>query len=93
MKKLQKASLVEILRGAEGGFRLMIDLKNVTLYDFIQTMEAGRFVGSCTEVDFQCEWRKKQGHCRVHDHLAKIQNEWDSRLAQINLHQLIFENP
>ena len=47
LKKLQKANLVEILRGAEGGFRLAIDLKSVTLYDFFRVMEANRLVGSC----------------------------------------------
>ncbi len=93
LKKLQKANLVEILRGAEGGFRLAIDLKSVTLYDFFRVMEANRLVGSCMEPNFECEWRKKQGNCRVHNHLHKIQSEWDAKLAQISLHQLIFENP
>lgn len=93
LKRLQKAGVVEILRGVEGGFRLVADLKKMTLYSFIKIMEADRLVSSCMVAEFECEWRKKQGNCRVHDHLAMIQNEWDAKLAQVTLYQIIFENP
>ena len=92
LKRLQKAGIVEILRGAEGGFRLNVDLQKMSVYDLVEVMQAGRLIGSCMDGEFECDWRKREGKCKVHNHLGIIQKKWDDELKGISLHQLIFED-
>ena len=91
LKRLERAGFVETQRGAEGGFRLSTDLKKVTLYDFIETMDVDRLVGSCLEPDFECEWQRKYGSsCMVHKRLKEIQEILDGKLRELSLHKVIF---
>ena len=92
LKRLQKAGIVEILRGAEGGFRLNVDLRRISVYELAEVMQAGRLIGSCLDEKFQCDWRNREGKCKVHNHLSAIQKKWDDELKGISLYQLIFED-
>ena len=62
LKKLERAKFVEIIRGAEGGFRPAADFKTVNLLMLVKAMETNRLVGSCVAPDRSgthgsIEWR------------------------------------
>lgn len=91
LKRLERAGFIEAIRGAGGGFRLSADLKKVTLYDFIETMDVDRLVGSCLEPGFECEWQRKYGSsCAVHRQLKEIQELLDNKLRELSLYKVIF---
>lgn len=93
LKKLERAGLVQIVRGAEGGCRLTANLKQISLFDLVQIMDSKRQISSCMEPDFQCTWKKsKNSECNVHKHLLKIQSALDEQLRIHSLHDLIFTN-
>jgi Rrf2 family protein len=92
LKKLEKASFVHITRGTEGGCRLSVDLKTVTLYDLTVIMDASKLVSACMHPDFQCAWRQKHAlPCSVHKRLSQVQSVLDQELKSHNLYQMLVE--
>ena len=89
LKKLAKAGLVEILRGASGGYRLTADLNRTTLYDLMEAMEEGSEVSACMDPQYPCPWRAAHGGCSIHCRLAEIQHKLDQELRAHTLGQLL----
>lgn len=56
LKKLQKAGIVRVLRGTNGGCVLAKELKQVCLYQLMQAMEEDSAVISCMKPGYQCNW-------------------------------------
>jgi len=92
LKKLERAGLVRIARGTDGGCRLIADLKKVSLYDLTEIMGADKLISACMQPGFQCAWRQKCGsNCRAHNQLMQIQKVLDVELRAHSLHQMLFE--
>lgn len=92
LKKLERAGVVKITRGAEGGCRLAAELKKLSLYDLIEIMEAGTVISACMQPGFKCQWRQKyNSKCMVHNNLGKIQGVLDAELRAHSLHQILFD--
>lgn len=89
IKKLEKAGMIQISRGAEGGCRLTADLTQVTLYDLMEAMGENRTVIACMQPDHACSWREKHGFCTVHFQLGKVQKRLDDELRSHTLSSLI----
>lgn len=93
LKKLERAGLVQIVRGADGGCRLIADLEKVSLYDLTGIMDPGKLISACMQPGFQCAWQQKSGsNCTVHKHLLQIQGVLDEELRTHSLHQMLFED-
>lgn len=93
LKKLARASLIQISRGAEGGCKLNVDLKTVSFYDMTCVMGENRDLSACMHPGYQCAWKqKKEAVCHVHCQLSKIQASIDKELRSYSLHQMIFGN-
>lgn len=88
-KKLEKAGLVKISRGAEGGCRLTADLRGVSLYELMQAMDEDPYVISCMEPGYECQWRSRNKNCRVHQQLALVQQRLNAELQGDMLWDLI----
>jgi len=92
LKKMERAGYIQIIRGTNGGCRLITDLKNRSLFDLIEIMEADRKISACTQPGFECAWRLKNGtKCTVNNKLIQIQNVLDTELRAHSLHQMLFE--
>lgn len=90
IKKLEKAGLLEIVRGAGGGCRLTADLKQVTLYDLMAVMEEDTRVISCMEPGFTCTRPQDSPRCAAHQRLKAIQRALDRELKSHPLSDLLF---
>ena len=78
MKKLEKAGIIRIIRGVNGGCQLDADLHGVSLYDLVNAVEAN-------------EWRDKNGGpCNVHGQLAKVQLAIDREFRSRSLYWVLF---
>lgn len=90
-KKLERAGLLDITRGINGGCRLTADLHDISLLDLIQIMDVDKKVSSCMHPDYHCLWRQMHHTCQVHAHLGQIQARIDEQLKAYNLYQILFE--
>lgn len=90
IKKLEKACIVQIIRGANGGCRLAADLTKVSLYDLIDAVETKACLTSCMNPDYVCEWREAKGMCRIHSQLCRVQNAIDEELKSHSLYWVLF---
>lgn len=89
LKKLAKAGLVQVTRGAEGGWQLAADLEKTTLLDLMTAMEEDRSLSACMDPDYRCPWQARHGRCSVHCRLADIQRRLDRELRSHSLAQLL----
>ncbi|MCD8369378.1 MAG: Rrf2 family transcriptional regulator [Clostridiales bacterium] len=91
LKKLSGAGYVQILRGAEGGYRLAVDLDDVTLYDLMIVMGDSCAITHCMNGGYECPWRKQHQDCVVHRRLAGIQSVVNQGLKAYTLKGLLGE--
>lgn len=93
LKKLERAGLVQITRGPDGGCRLIANLQKVSLYDLTEVMDAGKQISACMQPDFQCAWQKKcSNSCMIHKQLLQIQSALDAELRAHSLHQMLYNS-
>lgn len=90
LKKLERAGLVQITRGVDGGCQLNSDLNKVTLYDLIEIVESKKFISSCLNPEYQCSLlQNRTSKCTIHKHLLQIQNVVDLELRKHSLHEIL----
>ncbi|TGJ77264.1 HTH-type transcriptional repressor NsrR [Caproiciproducens galactitolivorans] len=93
LKKLSRAGIVQITRGADGGCRLAADLRKVSLYDLTQVMEDDNYISACMQPGYQCEWRQKHSpSCKVNKQLLQIQSVLDREFRARSLYQMIYDS-
>ncbi|MDR2499464.1 MAG: Rrf2 family transcriptional regulator [Treponema sp.] len=74
VKKLEKAGLVKIYRGAGGGCELAREIGGITLFDIIAAVEGEFLLAECLGRGFHCSrYAKGNSRCRVHEELLRIQ--------------------
>lgn len=93
LKKLERAGLVEVVRGVAGGCRLAVaaDLEKTSLYDLMAVMEESSSLTACMDPQFQCPWRGRHGGCAVHGNLMRIQEKLDQELKGHSLREILAE--
>lgn len=92
IKKLSRAGLVSVARGAEGGCRLNVDLKKVSLYDLTKIMDADSLVSACMQPGYRCGAQQKRGVvCTANRQLRQIQNVLNRELRARSLYQMLFD--
>ena len=89
LKKLSKAGLVEVTRGADGGCRLLADLEKTSLYDLMEAMGEDCRLSGCTVPGHRCTWREAHGGCTVHCKLLEIQRKLDAELQSHSLQEIL----
>lgn len=92
LKKLHKAEIISIQRGAEGGCRLDSSLKQLSLRQLMQAMNEDIAVSACMDPEYECQWRRANGNaeCQARIHLAAIQKKLDDELEVYSLDEILF---
>lgn len=89
LKKLEKAGLVRIRRGAGGGCSLGRGLDVLTLLDVIRATDEEFFLNPCLKQGYRCEYAEGIGHkCLVHCELARVQAILERELRHRTLAEL-----
>ncbi|AVQ19692.1 RrF2 family transcriptional regulator [Fusobacterium mortiferum] len=89
LKKLEKASLVKIFKGARGGYQLTKPSEEITLRDAVETIEPVICIKDCVNDPESCSLRK--GECAVHRAFNGIQREFIKALESRNFKELAEE--
>ena len=93
VKKLEKAGLLIIHRGAMGGCQLATDLSKVSLYDVFNIIGEERTIAACVSRTHNSSWRREHdGVCTVHNHLCKIQHTIDKEMKNSFISDLLKDN-
>lgn len=91
LKKLERAGLINIVRGTRGGCSLVCDLHKVTLYELLEAMDMHSRLSACMENGYQCEWRESgERDCTIHCQLSKVQDVLDSQLRSHSLYWVLY---
>jgi len=75
---LVRASILESKEGRSGGYKLLKDLKNITLFDFLELFEDEVQFMDCQKPGYKCE---REGRCKHRIFFRK-------RLAQLLSNEL-----
>lgn len=87
IKKLEKAGVVKIFRGAKGGYALVRDPKRLTFRDVIEIIDDDIVLQPCIDSETICETRGSQ--CNIRLALSHIQNELLNDFDKINFYDLV----
>ena len=92
IKKLQKANMVKVFRGVQGGFSLNIPLSELTLYDVYTVINPELFIVECVNPNFECPLEKKceSNRCFVRNELCDIQQELCNLLKRKTLQEILY---
>ena len=90
IKKLEKAGVVKIFRGAKGGYVLTRDPKRLTFRDIIEIIDDDIVLQPCIDSSTICSTRG--ANCSIRLALKKIQDELLDDFDKINFHDLVEEN-
>ncbi|MDO4745693.1 MAG: Rrf2 family transcriptional regulator [Bacillota bacterium] len=90
LKKLAAADILEIKRGAHGGYRIKADCKELTLYDVICAFENTFLVIECMKKHYDCGHNKGLGCC-IHREFGRIQGRLRTEFMRNDLHGLLSE--
>ncbi len=93
LKKLSKGGFAEVVRGADGGWRLTADLERSSLYDLMIAMEERCTINACMEPAFTCQWRERNGPCSVCQRLCIIQKNLEKELRAHSLASFFASEP
>ena len=91
LKKLEKAGLVQVIRGTAGGCRLAADLSAVSLYDLLAMLGEHAALNSCMDPGYACSWRGCHGGCQMRNRLLDIQDKLDRELRAHSLQEILSE--
>ena len=92
IKKLEKANILTIYRGVNGGCRRTADLSKVSLFDVFSVMGEDRLITACVGRHHECKWNENHDHaCTVHKHLCKMQAEMDNELRNSFISDLLVD--
>ncbi|HHH21012.1 MAG TPA: Rrf2 family transcriptional regulator, partial [Nitratifractor sp.] len=91
LQNLTKSNILVSLRGAQGGYRLNVEPKEVSLYDIIAAAEGKRpTVFDCISYSETCP-NGAIGTCAISPFLAKFQYKIDTYLKNLTLHEIFYE--
>lgn len=91
IKRLNRAGLVSVARGAGGGCRLTADLKKVSLYDLAKIMESDSYVSECLYPCYRCAAQEKRGApCPTNAQLREIQDVLDGEMKKRSMFRMLF---
>lgn len=85
LKKLSQANLLISVRGANGGYKLCKDAKEITLADVIYALEDTRGLTECTDTSSACAL---QNMCSMQKNWKVVSNTIDKALSSVSLADL-----
>ncbi|NLD19514.1 MAG: Rrf2 family transcriptional regulator [Clostridiales bacterium] len=92
LKKLESGGIVEIKRGAKGGYRLKVQCSHLTLYDVICAFENTFLVIECMKSGYDCE-NIKDIDCCMHKEFARVQSLLKTEFKRNSLEKLLEKRP
>ena len=92
LKKLERAGLVQSIRGREGGYILIKSLSAFTIYDVVGAVDDNLYVNECLREKSACPHKKGEERlCAVHREFERIQGVLISEMRRKTLLEVVSE--
>ena len=90
LKKLSVGGFVEVTRGTTGGCRLVVEPKEISLFQIMTATGEEHLINACTDCGYECERRKEmEDGCTIHCRLKEMQGRLDTILQEYTLADLL----
>lgn len=89
LKKLEKAKFLSSVRGTNGGYRLVADTKDISLYDIYAAVEGGMYLNECLQEGYDCPNNIGGKTCAVHRELCELQKDFIAELRKRNMKDIL----
>jgi Rrf2 family protein len=73
LKKLEKGGLVRSFRGSSGGYALVKNAGEISLYDILTAVDDGLLINQCLQHGFECPLNSGKRKCGIHREFYRIQ--------------------
>jgi len=73
LKKLDRAGIVQSIRGRDGGYKLTKPLNSFSIFDVVHAVDGNLFLSECLREGNVCARNSEEQPCEVHKELARIQ--------------------
>jgi Rrf2 family iron-sulfur cluster assembly transcriptional regulator len=91
LQNLTKSNILVSVRGAQGGYKLNVEPKDVSIYDIITAAEGKKpAVFDCISYSETCP-NGAIGTCAISPFLSKFQYKIDTYLKNLTLHEIFYE--
>lgn len=93
LKKLSNAGIVQIIRGASGGYRLIKDVRELTLLDIYHAVDDDMVINECLRPGFTCENDTEDFPCGVRCEMRRIQRALDREFSRHSMAEVLRMRP
>ena len=87
-KKLKDANIVRACEGLKGGYVLIKEPEEISLFDIIASTEVTMKINRCLEEDGFCS-RNATDYCSVHKAFLKVQKIYENSLQEVTIADMI----
>ena len=87
-KKLKDANIVRACEGLKGGYVLIKEPEEISLFDIIASTEVSMKINRCLEEDGFCS-RNATDYCSVHKAFLKVQKIYENSLQEVTIADMI----
>ncbi len=88
LSKLKAAGIVRVSNGYTGGYKLNRDLKELSVFELLQALDATVYLNDCLIPNHDCPWKDEKGGCAVHENMNILQNEVHSLFKTLTVEDL-----
>ena len=88
MAKFRECGYVEAIRGIDGGYKLIVDPKDISVFDIITLVEGPININRCTSDGRSCS-KSGNGKCKVHAFYVGLQGNIERILRRTTLKSLM----
>jgi Rrf2 family protein len=89
LNKLEKSKFVQSKRGSLGGYSLLVNPNDITLYDVVLAVDCEAFLASCVKNKGYCSRNIPEDPCKVHKELCRLQAKFIDCLKERTLAQIL----
>ena len=73
LKKLDRAGIVQSIRGRDGGYKLAMPLDAFSIFDVVSAIDDSLSLSECMREGKKCPRNSVEQPCAVHKELARVQ--------------------
>ena len=89
LKKLERAGLVQSVRGRNGGYKLQKSLQQITLYDIVTAIDDNLYVFECLRKGHTCANNSSDNPCSIHTEFDRIQKAIQTEMSRHSMQVLV----
>ena len=92
LKKLERAGLVQGVRGRNGGYKLNKALQQITLFDIVTAIDSNLYIFECLRKGHKCVNNPTGTTCSIHTEFERVQQNVKAEMSRNNMQVLLADS-